>query len=53
MILFNDSEWKYNFIILMILIIVASGLYTLIKILLQKKKAEKNKVNKTTKKNNK
>ena len=49
MILFNDSEWKYNFVILMILIIVVCGLYTLFKILKQKKKEEN--ISKSPKKN--
>lgn len=41
MILFNDTEWKYNFLILMIAIIVICGIYTLIKILMQNKKNKK------------
>lgn len=43
MILFNDTEWKYNFLILMIAIIVICGIYTLIKILMQKKIRKNNK----------
>lgn len=51
MILFNDSEWKYNFIILMTAIIIVCGIYTLIKVLRQKKvqqnvSSSKNKKNK-------
>lgn len=51
MILFNDSEWKYNFAILMIGIVVICGIYTLIKVLKQKKKEEKNINNSINKKN--
>lgn len=43
MILFNDSSWKYNFLILMIGIIVICGIYTLVKALLQKKKGNNDK----------
>lgn len=46
MIIFNDSEWEYNFVILMTAIIVACGIYTLIKALIQKKKNKNNDTNK-------
>lgn len=38
MILFDDSSWKYTFIILMTVIFVGCGIYTTLKILKEKKK---------------
>ena len=46
MILFNDSEWKYNFLILMTVIIIVCGIYTITKVLLQNKKQNKLESNK-------
>ena len=38
---FNDSSWKYNFVILMTIIFVGCGIFTFVKIYLQRKKEEK------------
>ena len=46
MMLFNDTGWKYNFIILMIAIIIVCGIYTITKVLLQNKKQNKLESNK-------
>ena len=45
MMLFNDSEWKYNFIILMTAIIILCGIYTFIKAYMSKRKKNNNKEN--------
>ena len=38
---FDDSSWKYSFVILMSLIFIGCGIYTMLKIYLQQKKEEK------------
>lgn len=42
MILFDDSSWEYNFVLLMTLIIVICGIYTFVKVYLQQRKNKKN-----------
>lgn len=41
MILFDDSEWEYTFIILMTVIFIGCGIYTFLKYYLSKKKEER------------
>ena len=41
MILFDDSSWEYNFILLMSAIIIVCGIYTFIKVYLHNKKIKK------------